>query len=611
MNNFLPVSKTDMDARGWDSCDFLLVTGDAYVDHPSFGAAIISRVLESEGYKVGIISQPDWRTPESLKILGRPRYAFLVTSGNMDSMVSHYTVAKKRRKRDSYSPGGEGGKRPDRATIVYANLVRQAYKKIPIIIGGIEASLRRFAHYDYWRDSLRRSILLDSKADLLVYGMGEKQILNIAKALAEGTPATAIRDIPGTVYSCSAEEVPPEAVVLPSHEDLRQQDVKKRYRAFAESFRIQYRNADPFQGKKLVEAYGSRYVVQNPPEHPLGREELDRVYELPYTKAPHPDYLDGVPALEEVKFSLVSNRGCFGACSFCALAFHQGRIVTSRSVNSLVAEARNLTGDPDFKGYIHDVGGPTANFRFPACRKQETLGSCPDKQCLFPKPCKNLKVDHGEYLEALRTIRKLPGIKKVFIRSGIRFDYLIADPEDTFMRELCEHHISGQLKVAPEHVSSRVLKAMGKPGREIYDEFAKRYRRTNEILGKKQYLVPYFISSHPGSRLEDAIELAEYLRDTRFIPDQVQDFYPTPGTLSTCMFYTGIDPRTMKPVYVPKTHEEKSMQRALLQYRKPENYSLVKNALRKAGRQDLIGNGPKALIPPYQRGKSRGKRGRL
>ncbi len=592
MNPFLPINKNDIEMRGWDRPDFVLVTGDAYVDHPSFGAAVISRVLEDQGFRVGVIAQPDWTTPDSLKVLGRPRLGFLVTSGNLDSMVNHFTAAKKKRRKDVYTPGGAAGKRPDRAVTVYANLVRQAYKKMPVIIGGLEASLRRMAHYDYWKDALRRSVLLDSKADLLVYGMGEAAIKGIAAALDAGTAVGEIHDIRGTVYACPTPEIPEEALVLPDHEKL-----KSERTSFAESFRLQYENADPFTGRPLAEPYGSRAVVQNPPAPPLPREEMDAVYALPYARGPHPSYSEKIPAMEEVQFSLVSSRGCFGACAFCALAFHQGRIVTSRSHESLVNEAKQLIGEKDFKGYIHDVGGPTANFRRPACAKQGTKGSCPGKRCLTPEPCPSLQSDHGEYIEILRELRGLEGVKKVFIRSGIRFDYMMADTKNDFLSELCEHHISGQLKVAPEHVSPEVLKVMGKPSRQVYDRFVRRYTEVNRKLGKKQYLVPYFISGHPGSRLKDAVMMAEYLRDTRFIPEQVQDFYPTPGTLATAMWYTGIDPMTGRKVHIPSDYEEKAMQRALLQYNRPENRDLVRRALIRAGRQDLIGNGPKALIP--------------
>ncbi len=606
MNPFFPINKKDLELRGWDRPDFIIVTGDAYVDHPSFGASVIARVLESEGFQVGVIAQPDWKTPESLKVLGRPRLGFLVTSGNLDSMVNHFTAAKKKRRKDVYTPGGAAGKRPDRAVTVYANLVRQAYKKMPIIIGGLEASLRRMAHYDYWKDALRRSVLLDSKADLLVYGMGEAAIRKIAAALDEGRAVTEIRDVPGTVYVCPAAEIPAAALILPDHEKLKTDGT-----AFAESFRIQYENADPFTGKTMAETYGGRAVVQNPPSPPLTREEMDQVYALPFARGPHPSYTEKIPAMEEIQFSLVSNRGCFGSCAFCALAFHQGRIVTSRSKESLVDEAKILVKDSDFKGYIHDVGGPTANFRDPACEKQGTKGSCPGKRCLTPEPCPSLKSDHGEYIEILRELRKLEGIKKVFIRSGIRFDYMMEDKKNDFLSELCEHHVSGQLKVAPEHVSPDVLRVMGKPKRQVYDEFVRRYAEVNKKLGKKQYLVPYFISGHPGARLKDAITMAIYLRDTHFIPDQVQDFYPTPGTLATAMWFTGIDPMSGKKVHIPSGHEEKTMQRALLQYNRPENREIVRKALIKAGRQDLIGNGAKALIPGIGGNRGNGGNPRL
>ncbi len=592
MNPFLPINQENISDLGWDAVDFVLVTGDAYVDHPSFGAAVIARILEADGFRVGIIAQPDWKSPESMKALGRPRLGFLVTSGNLDSMVNHFTAAKKKRRSDSYTPGGVTGRRPDRAVTVYANLVRQAYKKMPVVIGGLEASLRRMAHYDYWKNSLKRSVLLDSKADLLVYGMGETAIRSIAAALEKGRPVSGITEIPGTVYSCPTEDIPEGTTILPDHETL-----KTDHKVFAESFRIQYENADPFTGVALAEPYGSRAVVQNPPALPISREDMDRVYALPYARGPHPSYVEKIPAMEEIQFSLVSSRGCFGACSFCALAFHQGRIVSSRSHESLVGEAKVLVENKDFKGYIHDVGGPTANFRSPACDKQATKGSCPGKRCLAPTPCPSLKADHSEYLELLRELRELDGVKKVFIRSGIRFDYMLEDTKNDFLTELCEHHVSGQLKVAPEHVSPDVLAVMGKPTRKTYDRFTAAYAKVNEKLDKKQYLVPYFISGHPGSRLKDAIILAEYLRDTRFVPEQVQDFYPTPGTLATAMWYSGIDPMTGKKVHIPSDATEKAMQRALLQYNRPENRDIVRKALLQAGRGDLIGNGPKALIP--------------
>ncbi|MDR1625196.1 MAG: YgiQ family radical SAM protein [Spirochaetia bacterium] len=598
MKDFLPVCGEDMRRRGWPQCDFVCVTGDAYVDHPSFGIAIISRLLEAEGYRVGLISRPDWKSPADWKRLGRPRLAFLVTSGNIDSMVSNYTVARKPRREDVYAPGGKGGGRPDRAGIVYAARAREAYKGVPIILGGLEASLRRLSHYDFWDNKVRRPILLDAKADILVYGMGERQILEIAKRLSASAQTGGGADlagIPGTVYAAPGLPEGWKGIVLPSFEEVSSSPAR-----FAESFKIQYAHTDPLRGLPLAEpcAGGSRFVIQNPPAAPLSREEFDRVYELPYARSYHPscEAEGGVPAIREVQFSLTSCRGCFGSCSFCALCFHQGRLVYSRSRESLVREARKLTADPAFKGHIHDVGGPTANFRAPACEKQLAKGACPDRECLFPRPCKNLRVDHSDYLAVLRELRALPGVKKVFVRSGIRFDYLMADSDESFFRELCGHHISGQLKVAPEHVSPKVLAAMGKPAREAYEKFEKKYASMNARLGKKQYLVPYFISSHPGCDLGAAIELAEYFRDRRLAPQQVQDFYPTPGTLASCMYHTGIDPRTGKKIFVPKSYREKAMQRALMQYRNPKNRALVLEALRLAGRGDLIGPGPKCLV---------------
>lgn len=593
---FLPVSLEEAHERGWDGVDFVYVSGDAYVDHPSFGAAIITRVLEANGYRVGVIAQPDWKDPASVRVFGRPRLGFLVSAGNMDSMVNHYTSSKKPRRSDAYSPGGKAGLRPSHAAAVYGNLVRRAYKDVPIILGGIEASLRRLAHYDYWSDKLKRSILLDSGADLVSYGMGERSIVEIADALAAGLAIEDITFIDGTVYKTRSLDYVYDAVTLPSFERMQADKL-----AYAESFGIQYRNSDPFTGKRLVEEYPhSVYVVQNPPAKPLSREELDAVYRLPYARTYHPMYEDrgGVPAIAEVKFSLASSRGCFGECSFCALTFHQGRIVQSRSKESLLEEAEAMTHDPDFKGYIHDVGGPTANFRAPACSKQLTHGACPHKSCLFPEPCKKLEVDHADYIDVLRSLRELPGVKKVFVRSGVRFDYVMADPDDTFIRELCEHHVSGQLKVAPEHVSDAVLSVMGKPHNEVYERFRERYRRVNADLGKKQYLVPYLMSSHPGSTLKEAVELAEYCRDLGYMPEQVQDFYPTPSTLSTCMYYTGVDPRTMKPVSTPKSAHDKALQRALIQYRDPKNRDLVREALHRAGRDDLIGYDKRCLVRP-------------
>ena len=598
--NFLPISKMDMLARGWTQCDFVYVIGDAYVDHPSFGHAIISRVLENAGYSVGIISQPDWKNPRSIDVFGKPRLGFLVSGGNMDSMVNHYSVSKHRRKTDSFTPGGVMGKRPDYATIVYCNLIRQTYKDVPILIGGIEASLRRLAHYDYWSESLKRSILMDSQADLLMYGMGEKSIVEIADALNSGLDVKDITYVDGTVYRTNTLDESLPTVILPSYDAL-----KANKRTYAESFKTQYANCDPFTAKRLAEPYGKEYIVQNPPQKPLTTEEMDAVYALPYCRTWHPSYTKagGVPAIEEVKFSLVSNRGCFGACSFCALTFHQGRIIQTRSHESILAEAEVMIKEKDFKGYIHDVGGPTANFRHPACDKQLTKGACPHRQCLYPTPCKNMRADHSDYIALLRKLRKLPGVKKVFVRSGIRFDYLLADKKDTFFREMVQHHISGQLKVAPEHVSEAVLDRMGKPRNTVYNRFVSKYFSLNKQFGMNQYLVPYLMSSHPGSTLKEAIELAEYIREMGYNPEQVQDFYPTPSTLSSVMYYTGLDPRTMDKVYVPTDPHEKAMQRALIQYRNPKNYYLVREALIKAHREDLIGSDPKCLIravPPRQ-----------
>lgn len=590
---FLPLCRQDMIERGWRQCDFVYVIGDAYVDHPSFGHAIISRVLEQAGYSVGIISQPDWKNPKSIDIYGRPRLGFLVTGGNIDPMVNHYAVSKRRRKTDAYTPGGVMGKRPDYATVVYCNLIRQVYKDVPIIIGGIEASLRRLAHYDYLSDSMKRSILLDSQADLLSYGMGEKSIVEIAEALNAGMDVKDITYIDGTVFRTRQLDESFPTIVLPGFARL-----KENRRAYAESFRIQYQNCDPFTAKRLAEPYGNEFVVQNPPQKPLTTQEMDAIYALPYCRNYHPSYekLGGVPAIEEVKFSLVSCRGCFGACSFCALTFHQGRIIQARSHESILKEAELMIKDPDFKGYIHDVGGPTANFRFPACEKQLTKGTCPNRQCLYPTPCKNLRADHSDYVSLLRKLRKLPGVKKVFVRSGVRFDYLLADKKDTFFKELVQHHISGQLKVAPEHVSDVVLSYMGKPKNGVYNRFVEKYFALNQQYGMKQFLVPYLMSSHPGSTMQEAVKLAEYIRDMGYNPEQVQDFYPTPSTLSTVMYYTGLDPRTMEKVYVPTDPHEKAMQRALIQYRDPKNYYLVREALLKAHREDLIGSGPKCLI---------------
>lgn len=595
---FLPVCRKDMEERGWDAVDFAYVIGDAYVDHPSFGPAIISRILEANGYRVGIISQPDWKDNTSIMEYGEPKLGFLISGGNMDSMVNHYSVSKKRRKTDAFTPGGVMGKRPDYATIVYGNLIRQVYKKTPVIIGGIEASLRRLAHYDYWSNHLKRSILLDSGADLISYGMGERSIVEIADALKSGIAVGDITFIDGTVYKAKDLSSVYDAVMLPSYEELKKDKLN-----YARSFYVQYCNTDPFSGKRLVEPYSDHlYVVQNPPAKPLSQPEMDRVYSFPYMRTYHPSYeaAGGVPAIEEVKYSLISNRGCFGGCNFCALTFHQGRIIQTRSHESLLAEANQFIWDKDFKGYIHDVGGPTANFRAPSCEKQLQYGVCKEKQCLFPKPCRNLKVDHKDYLKLLRKLRELPNVKKVFIRSGIRFDYLMADKDDTFFRELCEHHVSGQLKVAPEHISDAVLQKMGKPENRVYEAFTEKYKKINQKLGKNQFLVPYLMSSHPGSTMKEAVELAEYLRDLGYMPEQVQDFYPTPSTISTCMYYTGVDPRTMEKVYVPVNPHEKAMQRALIQYRNPKNYDLVMEALKKAGRMDLVGYDRHCLIRPRQ-----------
>lgn len=586
-----------MKKRGWTQADFVFVIGDAYVDHPSFGPAIISRLLERYGYKVCMIAQPDWKNDKSIDVFGRPRLGFLVCGGNMDSMVNHYSVSKKRRQKDAYSPGGQMGLRPDYATTVYCNLIRRTYKDVPIIIGGIEASLRRMAHYDYWSDKLKHSILVDSSADILSYGMGEHSMIEIAEALDSGIDVKDITFVRGTCYRTKdISGLPEDSIILPDYDSLSKDRLE-----YARSFYTQYINTDPYSAKTLVEGYGNRgYVVQNPPAYPLTQMEMDDVYDLPYMNNYHPIYEEsgGIPAISEIKFSLTSNRGCFGGCSFCALTFHQGRIIQTRSHESLIKEAERMTHDPDFKGYIHDVGGPTANFRHKSCAKQDTYGVCTNKQCLFPEPCRNLKVDHKDYVELLRKLEAVPGVKKVFIRSGIRFDYVMADSSDEFLKELCEKHISGQLRVAPEHVSDNVLRMMGKPQNSVYEKFVERYKRVNAKTGKQQYVVPYLMSSHPGSTLKEAVELAEYVRDIGYMPEQVQDFYPTPSTISTCMYYTGVDPRTMKPVYVPHNPHEKAMQKALMMYRKPENYDLVKEALIKAGRQDLIGFDKKCLIAP-------------
>ncbi|HQK53004.1 MAG TPA: YgiQ family radical SAM protein [Sedimentibacter sp.] len=595
--DFLPVNMEDMKKRGWDECDFVFVTGDAYVDHSSFAAAVLSRTLEKFGYKVGIIPQPDWKELSSFKVLGKPRLAFLVNSGNIDSMVNHYTTFKKRRHQDSYSPGGKAGLRPDRAVTVYSNRIREAYKDVPVIIGGIEASLRRFSHYDYWSDSVKRSVLLDSGADLLVYGMGEKVLIEIAEALESGIPVEEITFINQTVYKTKDRERPYNPIFLPDYNEVVSS--KKKY---GESFKIQYENTDSKSARTLVEPYNTVYVVQNPPMEILSQHELDDIYDMDYMRDYHPMYKNlGVPAFNEVKFSITSTRGCFGGCSFCSLNFHQGRIIQARSHESILNEVDKMKKDKDFKGYIHDVGGPTANFRIKACKKQEKYGACKNKECLTPQKCENLQIDHKDYIELLKKLRSIEGIKKVFIRSGIRYDYAIYDNNDDFIEELCKYHVSGQLRTAPEHVSESVLKLMGKPSIKIYNKFVEKFNDVNKKIKKEQYIVPYFISSHPGSRLKDAIELAEYIRDMGHIPEQVQDFYPTPGTLSTCMYYTGFNPLTNKEVYVPKDIEEKKMQRALLQYSKKENYELVLKALKKENRYDLIGYGPKALIKPRQK----------
>lgn len=594
-NNFLPISKKEISERGWDSPDFVIISGDAYIDHPYFGVAIIGRLLEAYGFNVAINAQPDWKNINEFKKLGKPGLGFLISAGNIDSMVNHYTVAKKRRKADAYSPGGRTGLRPDRASIVYAQKAREAFPDVPIILGGIEASLRRLAHYDYWDDSLRRSILLDSKANLLVYGMGEKAMIEVAEALQGGLAVKDITFVRGTVYRTHDLPAQEDTVVLPSFREIS--SLKKQ---FAESFMIQYQNTDLIKAKPLAEPYENGFVIQNPPAEPLSTEKLDMIYRLPFSRNYHPLYekAGGIPSISEVKFSLVSSRGCFGGCSFCSLHYHQGKSIQTRSIEAVVEEAKIMIRDQDFKGYIHDVGGPTANFRQRPCRKQEKQGPCPDKECLFPAPCSNLEIDHSDYLELLRRLRKLEGVKKVFVRSGIRHDYLLYDQNDTFFEELCAHHISGQLKVAPEHVSPKVLDKMSKPDKKVYLEFKKKYKAINKKYGKNQFLVPYFISSHPGSDLDAAIELASFIKKHEHMPEQVQDFYPTPGTLSTCMYYSELDPRTMKEIYVPKTPSEKAMQKALIQFKNPKNYQLVYKALKQAGRKDLIGYGIKCLLKP-------------
>ena len=595
IRNFLPMNRSDMEARGWDELDFLLITGDAYVDHPSFGVAIIARILEKHDFRVGILAQPDWKDLRDFRAMGKPRLACLISGGNLDSMVNHYTAAKKKRHKDAYSPGGKTGLRPDRATIAYSNRVREALPGVPVIIGGIEASLRRFAHYDYWSNDVKRSILLDSQADLLVFGMGEKAIVEVAERLNSGEQIEQISDVRGTMVPLTGDSVPQDTLVLPSYEDVVSDKEK-----YARAFWVQYNQQDAFRGKAMYQSHGRKSILQNPPSLPLSQAEMDAIYALPFMGTYHPSYEaeGGVPAIEEVEFSLTSVRGCYGACSFCALTFHQGRIVQSRSAESIIREAEQMTWNDRFKGYIHDVGGPTANFRRPACKEQLTRGACSHKQCLFPEPCDKLENDHEEYLDLLRRLRSIPKVKKVFVRSGIRYDAVLADRKSGFIRELCEHHVSGQLKVAPEHVSEEVLRLMGKPGKAVYEEFVQRFHEANEELGKEQYLVPYLMSSHPGSTLKEAVELAEYVRDMGVNPEQVQDFIPTPGTLSTCMYYTGLDPHTMKEVYIPRSMHEKAMQRALIQYRSPRNVGLVDEALRLAHREDLIGYGPKCLIRP-------------
>ena len=596
MQDFLPVTREEMKKRGWEQVDFVYVSGDAYVDHPSFGAAIIGRLLESRGYRVGMIPQPDWRKKESIQVFGRPRLGFLVTAGNMDSMVNHYTVSKKHRQKDAYSPGGQMGLRPDRAVVVYSNLIRQSYKDSPVILGGIEASLRRMAHYDYWENKVKHSILIDSGADLISYGMGEHSILEIAEALDSGIPIEEITYIAGTVYRTKDLLRAYEPIILPSFEE-----VKENKAVYAESFATQYRNTDPFTAKAMAESYGNRgYVIQNPPAMPLSTQEMDDVYDLPFTGEYHPMYKKkgGIPALEEIKFSLTSNRGCFGGCNFCALTFHQGRILQTRSHDSIIREAVKMTKVPDFKGYIHDVGGPTADFRHPSCKKQLTKGVCQNRQCLFPTPCKNLQADHKDYVLLLRKLRDIPGVKKVFVRSGVRFDYVLADPDKTFLRELVKYHVSGQLRVAPEHVSDQVLHYMGKPSHQVYLRFLEEFDKADKQAQKDQYAIPYFMSSHPGCTMKEAVKLAEYVRDLGYTPEQVQDFYPTPSTLSTCMYYTGIHPITKEKVYVPKNPHEKAIQRALMQYKNPANRELVLEGLKMAGRMDLVGFGPKCLIRP-------------
>lgn len=595
MHDFLPINAEEMKKRGWTQPDFLYITGDAYVDHPSFGHAIISRILEKEGFNVAILPQPDINDDSAFLQFGTPRLGVLVSSGNLDSMVAHYTAAKKKRSDDMYSPGGKSGFRPDRAVIAYCNVVRRVFGDIPLIIGGIEASLRRFAHYDYWQNKVRRSILFDSRADILSYGMGEKSICEIARLLDRGVPIKKIKNVRGTCCILNKDDAPEAAITVASFEE-----VCENKRAYAEACKIQYEEQDPIRGRAIIQPHGNKILYQNIPAMPLTQKEMDAVYALDYMRTYHPSYeaLGGIPAISEVKFSLVSNRGCFGACNFCALTFHQGRIISARSHKSLIDEAKIIINDPDFKGYIHDVGGPTADFRKPACKNQLKYGACKNRQCLFPTPCKNLESDHGDYLSLLTKLRNLPGVKKVFVRSGLRFDFMLCDKTDDFIYDLCRHHVSGQLKVAPEHISTNVLRHMGKPPAEVYKKFTDKFKLVNQRLNKKQYLVPYLMSSHPGSTLNDAIELALFLKENHMNPQQVQDFYPTPGSISTAMFYTGIDPRTGREVYVPKTYEEKAMQRALLQYKNPDSHALVVRALKLAGREDLIGYGKECLVRP-------------
>ena len=593
INSIPPLSAQECKARGFDGLDFVYISGDAYIDHPSFGTAIIARVLQSRGFSVGILAQPDWHSVDAFRALGKPRLAFLVSAGNLDSMVDHYTAAKKRRSDDAYTPGGKAGKRPDRAVIVYANRCREAYPHVPVLIGGIEASLRRFAHYDYWDDRVRHSILYDAGADLLMYGMGERSIVEIAERLDAGVPVHEIRDVAGTCFRVNDAAEVPDAVLLPSYTE-----VAADRRKYAEAFAVQFEEQDAIRGKRLMQPHEKGFLVQNPPQPPLSEAEMDAVYALPFTRRPHPSYREPIPAIDEVKFSITSCRGCFGGCNFCALTFHQGRVISARSHDSILKEAEKMTRDPDFRGYIHDVGGPTANFRKPACQKQLRSGVCKNRSCIGYERCPNLEVSHADYVSLLKKLRALPGVKKVFIRSGVRFDYVLYDKSDAFLRELCAHHISGQLKIAPEHIADRTLYYMNKTPHELYEQFISRYERMNAQLGKKQYIVPYLMSSHPGCTLEDAIALAEYLKKIGHRPQQVQDFYPTPGTVSTCMYYTGLDPRTMRPVYVPRKPEEKAMQRALMQFFLPSNFNTVRKALRQAHREDLIGTDKYALVPP-------------